>query len=183
MNAREQYISELKGYLTPLSHDDQQAALDFYDEYIADAGFTTISAIVDKLGTPQQLSREIIAKTVGTSSPSPTNPDNSQRLKKILYTCLIVVLLLVFIPIAVEIIGLAIAAITGVAGIGIASFGAVLPAFATDAWAGTFYLGSGVVMIGVLIILIAIIVWAVKWCIRGCKNFIKYLKTKFKEEA
>lgn len=183
MNAREQYIDELKGYLTPLAPDDQQSALDFYDEYIADAGFTTISAIVDKLGTPQQLSREIIAKTVGTGAQSPISPDNNQRLKKVLYVCLIVVLLLVFIPIAVEVIGLAVAAIAGVTGIGIASFGAVLPAFATDAWAGTFYLGSGVVMIGVLIILVAVIVWAVKWCIRGCKNFIKYLKTKFKEEA
>lgn len=183
MNAREQYIEELKGYLSPLSSEERQSALDFYDEYIADAGFTTISAIVDKLGTPQQLSREIIAKTVGNSAEQPSNPVDDRRRKKILYTCLIVVLLLFFIPIAVEVIGLAIAAIASVVGIGITSFGVALPIFASDAWAGTFYLGSGVVTIGILIILIVIVAWAGKWCLRGCKNLIKYLKAKFKEDA
>lgn len=183
MTAREQYIEELKDYLSPLSSEDRQSALDFYDEYIADAGFSTISAIVDKLGTPQQLSREIIAKTTGAGAESPINPVNDQRRKKILYICLIVVLLLIFIPIAVEVIGLAIAAVASVIGIGIASFGIALPIFATDAWAGTFYLGSGVVTVGILIILIAIIGWAGKWCTRGCKNLIKYLQTKFKEDA
>ncbi|WP_283587070.1 HAAS signaling domain-containing protein [Limosilactobacillus viscerum] len=183
MSAREQYIEELKNYLTPLSSDDRQSAIEFYDEYIADAGFTTISAIVDKLGTPEQLSSEIIAKTTGTEPNSSLNPDNDKRLKKILLICLVVVLLIIFIPIIIELIGLAIAAIAATVGFGIASFGMAIPIFATDAWGGIFYLGGGIALIGILIILIAIIAWAAKWCIRGCKNLIQYLKTKFKEVA
>lgn len=183
MSAREQYIEELRSYLTSLSSDDQQSAIEFYDEYIADAGLTTISAIVDKLGTPQQLSKEIIAKTTGTDANSQLSPDNDKRLKKILYVCLVVVLLLILIPIALEVLGLVIAAFAGIIGIGIASFVAAVPVFASDVWAGVFYLGGGIAMIGALIILIALIAWVAKWCTRGCKNLIQYLKAKFKEVA
>ena len=56
MNAREQYIEQLKKYLKVLSQADQDDAIDFYSEYIDDAGLTTVKDIFDKLGTPEKLS-------------------------------------------------------------------------------------------------------------------------------
>lgn len=35
--------------------------MEFYDEYIADAGFTTRKEIEEQLGTPRQLSHKVLA--------------------------------------------------------------------------------------------------------------------------
>ena len=61
MNAREKYIAELATHLGPLSQADRDDALEFYDEYIADAQLSTVAAIEDKLGTAKQLSHQILA--------------------------------------------------------------------------------------------------------------------------
>lgn len=61
MNACEKYIAELATYLGPLTKADRDDALEFYDEYIADAQLTTRSAIEEKLGTAKQLSHRILA--------------------------------------------------------------------------------------------------------------------------
>lgn len=61
MNARERYIADLASHLSPLTDVERQDALEFYDEFIADGDLTSRQAIEGKLGTPRQLSRQILA--------------------------------------------------------------------------------------------------------------------------
>lgn len=186
MNAREQYIQQLKAQLNQLSTSERDDAVEFYNEYIADAGFSTVKEIVDQLGTPEQLSQEIISKTTDTSAgptSTPLNAANNRRLKKALYICLVVVLILILVPLALELLGLVIGLIGIVLGFSISAFALAASLFASDLWAGIFYLGGGILLLGLLIIVFALVIWAGKWLIRGCKNLIQYLKTKFKEVA
>ena len=132
MTAREQYIQQLTDQLASLSSKERADAVEFYNEYIEDAGFTTVKEIVDQLGSPEQLSHEIITKTSGDQSvpaDSPLNQENNRRLKKVLYATLVVVLAMILIPLAIELIGIAIGIIGAVLGIGIAAFGTAASLF------------------------------------------------------
>ena len=55
MNERQKYINDLSIYLRQLTDEERNDALEFYDEYIADAGLETRTAIEERLGTPRQL--------------------------------------------------------------------------------------------------------------------------------
>ncbi|MCF6515324.1 DUF1700 domain-containing protein [Lactobacillus sp. S2-2] len=57
----EVYINSLKKSLSKVSEDEKNDAIEFYSEYIQDAGFENISDIEKELGTPKQLARKIIA--------------------------------------------------------------------------------------------------------------------------
>lgn len=61
MNERQKYINDLSIYLRQLTDEERNDALKFYDEYIADAGLETRTAIEERLGTPRQLSHKILA--------------------------------------------------------------------------------------------------------------------------
>ena len=61
MNERQKYINDLSIYLRQLTDEERNDALEFYDEYIADAGLETRTAIEERLGTPRQLSHKILA--------------------------------------------------------------------------------------------------------------------------
>ncbi|KAF0339544.1 DUF1700 domain-containing protein [Pediococcus acidilactici] len=56
-----EYIDELKSHLTELTAEEQLDVINFYTEYLADAGIETYAAAVDKLGTPVQLARKVLA--------------------------------------------------------------------------------------------------------------------------
>ena len=165
MTAREQYIQQLTDQLASLSSKERADAVEFYNEYIEDAGFT---------------------KTSGDQSvpaDSPLNQENNRRLKKVLYATLVVVLAMILIPLAIELIGIAIGIIGAVLGIGIAAFGTAASLFTSDLWAAIFYLGGGIILLGILIIVIVLVIWAGKWLVGGCKQLVHYLKLKFKEVA
>lgn len=186
MTAREQYIQQLTDQLASLSSKERANAVEFYNEYIEDAGFTTVKEIVDQLGSPEQLSHEIITKTSDDQSvpaDSPLSQENNRRLKKVLYATLVVVLAMILIPLAIELIGIAIGIIGAVLGIGIAAFGTAASLFTSDLWAAIFYLGGGIILLGILIIVIVLVIWAGKWLVGGCKQLVHYLKLKFKEVA
>lgn len=61
MDARQKYISELKSFLAPLTAEERTDALDFYNEYIEDAGYDNYQQIIKELGNPRQLSHKILA--------------------------------------------------------------------------------------------------------------------------
>ncbi|WP_225436739.1 HAAS signaling domain-containing protein [Limosilactobacillus reuteri] len=52
MNERQKYINDLSIYLRQLTDEERNDALEFYDEYIADAVLETRTAIEERLGTP-----------------------------------------------------------------------------------------------------------------------------------
>ena len=61
MDGRQKYISELKKLLAPLTVEERTDALDFYNEYIEDAGYNSYQQIVKEMGNPRQLSHKILA--------------------------------------------------------------------------------------------------------------------------
>lgn len=54
-------MTELEEYLDALTADEKADVIEFYNEYIDDAGLETTDEIEKRLGTPRQLSRKVLA--------------------------------------------------------------------------------------------------------------------------
>ena len=54
-------MTELEEYLDALTADEKSDVIEFYNEYIDDAGLETTDEIEKRLGTPRQLSRKVLA--------------------------------------------------------------------------------------------------------------------------
>ncbi len=58
------FMAELERLLRGLPSNEREDALNYYREYIEDAGFSEIDDVTDKLGTPRQVARSILGESV-----------------------------------------------------------------------------------------------------------------------
>ncbi len=84
---KEEYISELSNCLKRLPESDKQKALEFYREYLEEAGQENETSTIEALGTPKELAKKIIVECVdknyikeelSESNDSNINNDSSQ---------------------------------------------------------------------------------------------------------
>ena len=61
---KERFMIDLERLLRGLPSDEREDALNYYREYIEDAGFSDIDDVTDKLGTPKQVARSILGESV-----------------------------------------------------------------------------------------------------------------------
>ena len=61
---KERFMIELERLLRGLPSDEREDALNYYREYIEDAGFSDRDDVTDKLGTPKQVARSILGESV-----------------------------------------------------------------------------------------------------------------------
>ncbi|MCR5323866.1 MAG: DUF1700 domain-containing protein [Lachnospiraceae bacterium] len=62
MNKHE-FIKQLEHYLRHLTDDDRNDAIEYYSEYINDLGLDDNADVCARIGTPREVSRQIIAQT------------------------------------------------------------------------------------------------------------------------
>ena len=60
---KQEFMDKLEHYLRHLTDDDAQDALEYYSEYIDDLGLAPDEDVCARIGTPREVSREIIAQT------------------------------------------------------------------------------------------------------------------------
>lgn len=60
---KNEYLAKLRSCLECLDSGERETALQFYSEYFDDAGEENIQRIMDELGSPEKLAREIIAQS------------------------------------------------------------------------------------------------------------------------
>ena len=61
---KERFMIELERLLRGLPAEEKEDALNYYREYIEDAGFSDIDDVTDKLGTPKSVARSILGESV-----------------------------------------------------------------------------------------------------------------------
>ena len=62
------YLAELEAALASMAPSQRQEVLDYYREYLLDAGLSSEAAIARQLGTPKQLARQTLAEYGKNSS-------------------------------------------------------------------------------------------------------------------
>ena len=58
--SKDQFIARLKNALSPLSADDIRSAVEYYEEYFADAGEENEANVIEALGSPEAIAENII---------------------------------------------------------------------------------------------------------------------------
>lgn len=199
MNAREKYIAELATYLGPLTKAERDDALEFYDEYIADAQLTTVTAIEEKLGTAKQLSHKILADySIKTNEQSTTNghPASPHANWRVFWWVVLAIIsspLLFGVGIAALVLLITVAAVAfsivvGLLGcfIGLAvAAGTTLytgiSLLSSQPFVGLFYGGIGLSLIGLFLICLPLLYWITRWLSQQVANLAKFLYRKLQE--
>ncbi|WP_338215525.1 DUF1700 domain-containing protein [Companilactobacillus muriivasis] len=196
------YIDEFEIYLHQLSDKEKQDVLEFYREYIIDANLQSSDAIINELGTPKHLARKVLADySIKMSEENYQSVDNgqmtgNQRFSKNLKMIGLVILALMASPVAILIaiiliplillfLGLGVlfillflfmVAMSVVGGIGAIFIGlsVMFQSFATT----VFYVGVGLLILGVDFFIIPIIVALLKWFFSVIVIFFRWLGKK-----
>jgi uncharacterized membrane protein len=194
MNEREKYITDLASYLGQLTKEERSDALEFYDEYIADAGLESRQAIEEKLGTPRQLSRQILADySIKDNDQSQGHVGSVHSSWRVFWWVLIaivtspltfmlgILMLVVLVTVAMLALGLVVGAISALAGIVV---GAVMSLYAGCAvilsapFTGLFYLGIGLSLFGLFFVCLPLLYWFIRLIAQGIANLAKFLYRK-----
>ena len=196
MNERQKYISDLSIYLRQLTDEERNDALEFYDEYLADAGLETRMAIEKRLGTPRQLSHKILADysiKANNESIKDGHPASAHSSWRVFWLVLVAIitspitfglgiallaLLLAVGGVALGLIVGMIALIFGVATVAIVSLYVGIGLIATKLFSGLFYFGLGLALIGLFLVCLPLIYWLIKVIIQGIANFAKFIYAK-----
>jgi len=196
------YIDEFKIYLHQLSEKEQQDVIEFYQEYMIDANLQNSDTIINELGTPKHLARKVLADySIKMSEENYENVDNGQmtsneRFSKNLKMIGLVILALMASPVAILIaviliplillfFGLAIfcvllflffVAMSVVGGIGAIFMGlaVIFQSFSTT----VFYVGAGLLILGVDFFLIPVVIALFKWFFSVIVIFFRWLGKK-----
>lgn len=194
---REKYLNELESYLNLLKPEERADAIIFYSEYIEDAGLTTREQIEEKLGTPRQLSRKILADHSIKMSQDEVNEQKIATPRSNIKMIWLILLALLASPFVLGAGGLlvgflililfAIVGVIFVLGVlfcaGVVVMGSLIYtgiALLFTSWAtGIFYLGLGLLALGVLLVILPIFYWMMKVILQGIGNFSRYLYNEF----
>ena len=191
---REKYLAELEEYLQPLTPEERADAIMFYSEFIDDAGLETRSQIEERLGTPRQLSRKVLADySIKTTDEevkyqrTATPQSNVKMIWLILLALLaspfllgfggimIAVLIGILALLAGLVFGAGVILCAGVVVMGLLIYIGVAMLFSS--WAvGLFYLGLG------LLVVIPLVYWLIRLILQGIANFSKYLYDKLSKK-
>lgn len=197
-----EYLAELKGLLGSLTTQEQDDVMEFYSEYLQDAGVVTRSEVESRLGTPKQLARKVLADysikdsqkqaRENKSTIKDQKATNKSNVTMIWMVILAIASSPVTIPLALgvllvlagaifAVLGVLFAAIVGVLGVGAIALFAIyvgimmIPGHLAVA---LFYLGSGVAAIGALLIGVPLALSILSWLIKMTALAISWLYHK-----
>ena len=201
-NAIDSYIDEFRIYLHQLDEKEQDDVIEFYREYMIDADLQTSDKIINELGTPKHLARKVLADySIKMSEENYQNINNGQitsneRASRNLKMIGLVILALMASPVAIMIaiilipllllffgmvifmvlLFLFLLAMSVVLGVGSIFVGlaVIFQSFATT----IFFVGVGLLILGVDFFLIPIVIALIKWCFSVVVVFFRWLGKK-----
>ncbi|MDC7952306.1 DUF1700 domain-containing protein [Liquorilactobacillus mali] len=189
----QRYLEELSKLLKGLAKDEVEAAVDFYSEFISDAGLTTRKEIETRLGTPKQLARKIMA-----DHSVRMDDENEEKVKparinsKMIWLIVLVILsspmtlglggglLIALVAIILSVILMVVVIFAGlIVGMAVTLYVGISLLF-QSLNTGLFYIGIFLMFLGLLLVLLPITYWICRVILQCVANFARYLYKKFR---
>ncbi|WP_203640456.1 DUF1700 domain-containing protein [Levilactobacillus andaensis] len=193
------YIQAVKKLLGQLTTAEQQDVIEYYQEYLMDAGIETYEQAVDELGTPRSLARKVLAdysiRSSSQESQSIKSRSDIQATKNNVKTVWLIILALLSTPVTIPILivigalfvafaavifSLVVAAFAvflSIIAVGIVGVVVGVTTFFQAPWTGVFYLGMGLAALGASWIGWLIVkwfgskvIWALSWAAKKIYN-------------
>ncbi|ANZ57660.1 hypothetical protein BGL34_04315 [Fructilactobacillus lindneri] len=184
-NDSQQYITELKYYLKNVPNKERDEATNYYTEYLEDGNLSDYKKIVNNLGTPRQLARQITANYSISQDEKETNQTVAKHKSvnqniKLIVTILLALASPVLLTAAL---GLLFFIVMAIFGISILLFFSLLSAgmlitmgittIASKGLIAFAALGLGILIIGVIVTLIPLCYFIIRFIIQGLSALLK----------
>ena len=188
------YMQMLRRYLRKLPDDEIDEIVEFYSEYLADAGIDTKAEIEQELGTPRQLALKILADHSIKEEAEDQRVVSKTKIKTtwlIILTLLATPATLILLSVLIAIFAVVFSGVVVV--ISLAGGGIFLTAAAiftglsllfTNLGTGLFYLGIGLLGLGLLLIVIPLVWGCSVWIVKACTRLVQHVYYRYiKKEA
>ncbi len=156
MNKAE-YLAALAHALRGLPPEEQRNAMQYYEDYFADAGTENEATVIRELGTPEQVAQEILRDFRELATVPPKNTPLRSRTRLTPFALLAIILLSALLwPVALGLIGVLLALFIGAvfAAIGLCLGGVVL--FGVSIATFVSSLASGLLLLGLSLLLLSV---------------------------
>ncbi|MHC9536937.1 DUF1700 domain-containing protein [Dellaglioa sp. BT-FLS60] len=192
------YLDEFSSLLVQLDEEERHSVIEFYREYLLDAGINEYKDCVTELGMPKQLARKTLADySIHFNENLNAESTHRQKSRANIRTIWLVLLALLAAPTTIPVI-FAIFAILAVFGVMIFAF--VITALCLlvaivgttvvmiiagiwvishSLWTGLFYIGFGMTLLGLGLIVIPLIIWVITLMIQVTTNAVQRLYYRF----
>lgn len=176
---REHFLWELRARLQGRIPDEQlEAVMEYYSAYFDDAGPDREQEVIDGLGTPAQVARQILGERALKDLDKKEGRGVLRTLGMVvlaifaapialpvaLLVALLAVMLVVLLALGVLLVGVCgVAGVVGGGAVAVLGFGAVLTNWATS----VYFLGGGLVLAGLGFLMVAATLALGRACIRG----------------
>ncbi|MCR4990528.1 MAG: DUF1700 domain-containing protein [Lachnospiraceae bacterium] len=190
MNKKE-FLKELEKRLLYIPKEDREDALGYYEEYIEDMGLGEDDDVISKLGTPKDVSREIIDQCTQKHAEKVKESKGVKGKFTVVWLTILGFLSLpISVPLAIAVLAFVIGIVVAIGAIlfslFISSIACIISGIAGFFWGifvtgisqKIFTMGVGLLLIGVGVLLGTLILWL----FRGISNLVFRRKVKKSEE-
>jgi len=192
---KNKFMAELEAQLSRIDAQERADALAFYNEYFEEAGAENEQAVIEELGNPAKVAAQIRADAAVKDAQT----ENSS-IKKLLYAIGAIILGICALPIAlpmvIVVVSLIFALLVTVAALafafvmvvgaflltGVVLIAAGVGVFLTNAAVGIFYIGSGLVVTGISMILIVFTFIILREMFLASVKLINYIRLKIQKK-
>ncbi|WP_065674881.1 DUF1700 domain-containing protein [Lactiplantibacillus pentosus] len=192
------YLSKFEALLVQLTDDERDEVVEFYREYLLDAGIDNYDDCVAELGLPKQLARKVLADySIRFNENLSANTSKRQKSQANVRTIWLIVLALISTPITIPALiailavffAIAVSAFAVIIAVGAILVAVTLLAFAMltagigvfgqSLWVALFYLGSGLAIIGAELLIMPLFIWLISLIIQGIAKIVQNLYHRF----
>lgn len=193
------YLAKFNALLAQLQSDEREEVVEFYREYLLDADIHEYDDCVAELGTPKQLARKVLADYSIRLNENLNGEtiSKTQRSKAgvraiwwvilalistpITIPALLVVLLALFVVavLAFSAIVVVIALVLTAIGLAFSMLVAGVGIITQSVWAACFYIGGGLTIIGLGLLIAPLIIWFINLIIQGTATLVQRLYHRF----
>ena len=196
---RNEFLAELKKHLQSLAEAEQEEAIRYYEEYFDDAGPENEARVIEELGSPAELARDIIANsTFSIAKTSAQQPEVKQKSTggKALFWALLILSSVIWLPllfgavvtvlallfsVIITVLALVVSCIVLLVGFFLALFLGV-PMLVSSPPDGLLLVGMALAYLGAMLLFGSLTIlcfkYLVPWCWKQCKRFFRFLKEK-----
>lgn len=181
---KSEFMIELKALLSKIPEEERNDAINYYEDYFADAGILDDGLVPASIGSPKQVADKIIDEAVYEKSPKQEEEEikENDNSKLILGIVLVLVTSPIWFSILVGIGGLLFGILAGVGGVivgfGVAGIALIVTAFLSGTLAGGMMLvGVGILLLALaLVMIIPLVLYCGKFLPWGVKEIVKLFK-------
>lgn len=189
---KEQFLRDLRVTLSGLSPEELENAIQYYEEYFAEAGPDREAEILRELGSPQAVAAQIRVDITLRGMDGPTPPSAKKGISAVWLVVLAIFAAPIALPLAIALAITALALVVAVAAVLLAIFLVVVVLvgcgilvglyafhlFQVSAAAGLICLGAGMAMTGCSLLMVVLMILCARMGFRGVAYLLNRVTQK-----